>query len=399
MQTLKCTTITPDADLRNQLAAEIAGVEGAELVRGLTSYPEPENLVRFFRVSPARIVLLDARNRAAALRICRDTELSDPGMQFIAIGLAAAESGQPELSCRGVHEALELPLDPGALRAAIARRAQVLSKLPRVYQRRPSFVSFLPAKPGAGASTLAANFASLLSTEYKTLLSDFDLSSGTVGFRYRLDSPHTVSEMLNNIEHLDEDLWPQLVTNVNGLDILPSANKPAVAIDDRALPKLFDFLRTIYDIVVFDLSGSLESHALTIMHECSRVFVVSTQEVECLHIGRAKVAALREFGLQEHTRVLLNRVQKNHLLKRSEITDLLNTAVEAEFPNDYRAVQASLHAGTAVSPKSALAKALREFSPMLLRDRSLAPPKRFIEFASPSLFQFWRRDVQSEPWT
>jgi MinD-like ATPase involved in chromosome partitioning or flagellar assembly len=396
MESIKCTTITQDAELRTDIAAVLAKLPDIDLVRGLNGCPPTEDLVRFFQTSPARIVFLDIRD-PGAMKVSSEMELHDPGLQFISVG-EPPESNVPWL---GIHERLMLPLDPVALKEALGRRSRVLEKLPHRSRKPTSFISFLPAKAGAGTTTLACGLADILSATKKTLLCDFDLATGTVGFRYRLERPHSLPEVAEDFDHMDEHLWAQVVSKSGSLDVLPSSLRPGARLRPDQLPHWFDLLRATYDVVIFDLSGQMEPHALEIMKVSSQIFLVTTQELECLHLGRMKADALRAADLHEQTSLLLNRVQKTHTLKRSEVEELLHLTVKAEFPNDYQGVQDSMRAGTTIKKGTPLFKALTAFAPSAndAVERS-AKEHKFIEFVNLPVFNYWRRaDARGERWT
>jgi Flp pilus assembly CpaE family ATPase len=366
------------------------------VVRGLTAIPSPDNLVRFFQNSPARIVFLDIRV-GGALELSGEMELRDPGLQFIAVG----EPPDPIVPVRGIHERLALPLDGVQLKDAIARRIRVLEKLPHRLRKPTSFLSFLPAKTGAGTTTIACGLAHILSTDYKTLLCDFDLATGTIGFRHRLEGPHSLPEIAGGFENLDEHLWSQIVSRTGKLHILPSRLRPAARIRPDVLAQWFDLLRATYDVVIFDLSGQMEEYSFEIMNASRQIFLVTTQELECLHMGRAKTAVLRDAGLDQQACVLLNRFQKAHTLKRSDVEDLLELSVRAQFPNDYNGVQNAIRAGTQLKPGTALHRAIAAFAPFANNpsDRAVATHK-FLEFVSLSALNYWRRpEARSERWT
>lgn len=393
MDKIKCTILTPDSDLRAELSALVGKKSNLEVVRGLNGSPSAEAIVRFFRTSPARVVFLDVR-ADDALRIPADVELTDPGIQFIAIGSPSDSNA----AWRGIHERITLPLNADALLEAVQRRIRVLEKLPGRLRTATSFVCFLPAKPGAGTSTLASGLADILASEHKTLLCDFDLTGGTLGFRYRLEKPYSLPEVSEGFDHIDEEYWTQIVSRSGNLDILPSAMRPGAMLRADFLPAWFDFLRATYDKVIFDLSGHLEDFSIQIMRECRQIFLVTTQELECLHVGRMKADALRTFGVSEHCSVLLNRFQRNHTLKAAEVEELLHLPVRAQFPNDYSAVQEAVRSGCPLKRSSTLAKTLQSFAPNAdSSPEKPAPTHKFLEFINLPAFNYWRRlEMRSE---
>lgn len=392
----KCIAISPDTELRNTLAAELAGMPNFDIVPGLQTAPSPELLVRFFQSSPARIVFLDARQGADTLRVSAEMELQDPGIQFIALG----DPPDSNLPWRGIQERLSLPLDGYQLRAAVERRRKVLEKMPRQYRHPTMFLSFLPAKAGAGASTLASAVARAISSSRKTLLVDFDLSSGTLGFRHRLEKKYSMVEVLESAQ-LDEEVWSQIVSTSNDLHIIPSSPSSGAKLHEERFSDWMAFVRNLYDVVIFDLSGNMESYSLEAMGTSRNIFLVTTQEPECLHLGRAKVDALERGGFREQSCVLLNRLTRGQALHRSEVADLLRLPVKAEFPNDYKSVQESVLSGGALPSGSPLSRAIQANLPKLTDAPAVEPPKRhkFLEFSTLPVFGYWRQaEMRSERW-
>jgi MinD-like ATPase involved in chromosome partitioning or flagellar assembly len=395
MESTNCTILTQDASLRAAVTAALEGVPKIGVVRGPAGLATPENVVQFFQTSPARIVFLDVRD-LAALQISGEMELRDPGLQFIALG----ESAEPNVSWRGIQERLALPLDAPALREAVGRRIRVLEKLPTRLRKPTSFLSFLPAKAGVGATTIACGVADILATEYKTLLCDFDLATGTIGFRYRLERTHTLPEIAADFDSMDEHIWSQVVSRSGDLSILPSSLRPTSKIRPESLAHWFEILRANYDVVIFDLSGQMEDFSFEIMNASRQIFLVTTQEVECLHAGRKKTEVLREAGLEEKASALLNRYQKTHTLKSSDVQDVLQLDVRAQFPNDYSGVQNSIRTGTCIRQGSALSKALAAFAPATTdTPEPVTSSHKFLEFVNLPVLNYWRRhESRNERW-
>jgi len=322
-------------------------------------------------------------------------ELKDPGLQFIAEGEPAEGL---DLPWRGIHERLALPLNPVALKEAVDRRVQVLSRLPLRYQRPTSFFSLLPAKAGAGASTLASCLAKLVSAEKKTLLFDLDLCAGTIGFHHQSPRQHSLPEILGHVAGLNEELWSQMISQAGKLHVLSSQTLRDARLDSDAFGQLLDFLRTIYDVVFFDMSGNLESYSLQAMHSSSQVLLVTTPEIESLHLGRFKAQELGEEGLGQRLGVLVNRVHRADMLGRKDIEDILKLPVKAEFPSDYRSVRASLNDGTPLRRDSALSKALARYVPVLFEEPQ-PKTKRFIEYVTlPFLAESRQLELRAERW-
>jgi Flp pilus assembly CpaE family ATPase len=387
MNQIVCTILTSDLELRAAAVAAIERIPNLEIIRGLSATTPQDQLIRFFRTSPARIALLDMRD-ANLQDLAGEVELHDPGIQFIALG----EPDGAAPSWRGIQERVNLPLVSADLSAALSRRVRVLEKLPNRWRESTTFLSFLPAKPGSGATTLACGLADILAAGHKTLLCDLDFANGTVGFRYRLVAPYSLLDLAKGFESIDENLWSQMVSQSGKLDVLASSPQNGGRLRPDLLPQWIDFLRSAYDFVLFDLPSNLDDGCFEILKMSTRIFMVTTQELECLHLARLKADAIRAASLEERTSVLLNRFHKAHTLKGDEVEEVLKLSITAQFPNDYQGVQDAIRAGQSLKPGTPLYKALSEFAPTTNRVPQEPAKKshKFLEFVRLPAFSYWR---------
>ena len=394
---IHCTAIGVDAGLRAQLAAIAKVVPDLRFDRMLESSPGSDALARFLRSNTAPIVFLNAARVDEATKIAAVLESHDPSLQIIAVLPPKHQTVPMALIRAGFREYLEQPLQPSAVAEAVERCTRVLNKLPTRNRVTGCFYSFLPAKAGVGASTLAASVSTLLSSDHgrSTVLADFDTTSGTVAFRYRIDPLHGVVEALARAEQLDDELWDSLSSRSDRLDILPSNFRSVEAVDSARVIKLLEFIRGRYERAVFDFSGNMEAFTFDIMHESTMVYLVCTQELDCLHLARAKAATLRSLNVDDKVRVLINRFHKNHPLTSSHIEDLLQLKVDTTFPNEYKTVETSLASSAPIDTRTALGKSLAMFAAQLLEKEPEVKKHRFLEFLKLPAFQHWAQMTSS----
>jgi len=229
--------------------------------------------------------------------------------------------------------------DAARVRAAVGAGRQdrgadrhALSGARGAHQR--GVISFLPAKPGVGTSTLALNTAIALSkiVDNNVLLADLDLNSGLIGFMLKLDNVYTIYEAAKNADKLDEHLWPQLVASHESLDVLPAGRlDPQTRIEPSQVRTLLSFARRFY-------------------------------EIPSLHLARQKFQLLSGMDLSDRVAVLLNRSQKRSIITPAQIEQLLGVPVHMEFPNDYQGVHKALTTGRAVETQTELGKQFVQLS-------------------------------------
>ncbi len=190
--------------------------------------------------------------------------------------------------------------------------------------------SFLPAKPGVGATTLAVNTAVALAKgdDTRVFLGDFDLNCGLIRFMLQLRNSYSVLDASQKAEQIDENLWPQLVTSFGTLDVMHAgALNPQTRLEMVHLRRLLDYLRRAYRVVCADLSGNMEKFSLEIMHESKQIFLVDYAGVAGSSPGAREVQFLANLDLGDRVTILLNRHSKHSPLSTDEIENMIGRRV------------------------------------------------------------------------
>jgi pilus assembly protein CpaE len=384
---LRAIVICPDVELNAALDRTLSEIGIVVITRVMDRYPNSLELVRFLRAHAPQVVFVSTEAMNRANDAVREIEKTTPGVQVIAIGRSVDPQLLLELMRAGVREYAAHPFDSALLTEALVRIRGVLETKPAYIEITDNVFSFLPSKAGVGTSTVALNAAVALSRQANAsvLLSDFDLNSGMLRFMLKLDNNYCVTDAAEHAFHMDEALWPQMVTTVDKLDVLHAGRlNPDFRIESSQISHILDFMRRNYRVLCFDLSGNLEKYSLEIMHESKRIFLVCTPEIPSLHLAREKYLYLQQLDLHERVCILLNRCQKRPLITPEQIEQLLGVPVTMTFPNDYQGVHRALTFGRWVEPASELGKQFSLLAQSMLENRPQAIDhrKRFIEFFS-----------------
>ncbi|MCE5309344.1 MAG: hypothetical protein LLG20_17015, partial [Acidobacteriales bacterium] len=336
---LRGAIVAPNTNLAELLNTRLKEIGGVEVIRCLDHYPDETGLPRILRGSAPQVVFLSAENMAHATRVAASVESFAPGTQVVAIHTTMDPQLLLELMRAGIREFLAVPFERQNVYETLRRVADVLAKHPPVIQATDQIYAFLPSKQGVGTTTLAVNFAGALAQrpDYNVLLADFDLNSGLVGFMLKLDRGHSVVDAAEHSSHLDETLWPQMVTTVGRLDVMQSGvMNPSCRIEPQQVRHILDYARRNYKAICADLSGNMELYSIEILHEATRIFLVCTPEIPSLHLAREKLNFLQGLDIDKNVDVLMNRAQKRGAVSLAEIERLLGRKVLMSFPNDYR---------------------------------------------------------------
>jgi pilus assembly protein CpaE len=382
---LRAIVICPDQDLSERLEAAVQATGEVTVQRVLDRYPVAIDMVRALRAHAPEVVFLSFEDVDKAQEVAKFLETEADGIQIVAIHRHLDARLLRETMRAGVREFLADPFEQGAVLESIdAVKVQVQRK-PPVLESTSQIFAFLPSKAGVGTSTIALNVSGAMSRRPGTrvVLSDFDLNSGMLRFMLKLQNEYSVIDAAENALRIDENLWPQLVTNFGQLDVLHAGRvNPNLRIEGAQIRGLIEFMRRNYQAVCFDLSGNLERYSLEIMQDCKRVLLVCTPEIPSLHLAREKLHFLRAQDLDGRVSVVLNRVQKKGLFTKAQVEEILGMPVIKTFPNDYHGVNRALTQGTCIEPDSDMGKAFAQFANELLDPRPVAldPKKKFIEF-------------------
>lgn len=386
---LRTIIISPDVELAKRLEEAVGGLSDEVTVcRTIDRYPAALDLVRTLRAHAPEAVFLSFEDVARAAEVVKFLETEASGLQIIAIHHVCDAPLLRETMRVGVREFLADPFDRHSLIDTLRNVKALLQRKPPVYESTDQILAFLPSKAGVGTTTLALNMSAALARRRNTnvLLTDLDLNSGMLRFLLKLGNEYSVVDAVEHSLHMDEALWPQLVTTDGNLDVLHAGRvNPNLRIEPTQIRNLIQFMRRNYDAVVFDLSGNLERYSLEVMQESKRIILVCTPEIPSLHLAREKMAFLRNLGLDLRISLVLNRVPKKPLFTKEQVEEVLSMKVEGIFANDYYAVSRATTAGAFLEPESAIAKQCSEFVNGLLDRRPIHPGdrknrKRFLQY-------------------
>jgi pilus assembly protein CpaE len=367
---LKAVAILPNRILAQQFLRALPESRAFQIDAEWTGYPALAQLESQLRQVGPDVVLVDVSadlSRAIAL-----IEAVATGARPVPIiALHVANDAGPLLEClrAGAAEFLYAPFSGEQQRQAVERIASLLPGKQSSEMRRGRLVVFSSAKPGSGASTLAAHTAFALHevTGQRILLVDFALSSGTMRLLFKLPPSPSLTEALQAVDlnglTATPEAWAPIVQRKGGIDVLPAPDTVSVVNPDPSkLRRILQCARPVYDWVIVDLPPVFERLSLLMLPESDDGFLVTTPELPSLHLTRKAVSALAQIGLSlENFRVIVNRAGRADEVNLEAMAKIFKAPVFATFPNDYLSLHKALSAGQPIGP-CALERALWEFA-------------------------------------
>jgi pilus assembly protein CpaE len=269
----------------------------------------------------------------------------------------------------GASEFLYAPFDPDTQTEAVTRLRRLLQPEPANDVQPGTIIAFSSAKPGSGASTLAAQtaFALRRTTSKRVLLADFDLMGGMIGFYLKLSHSKSLLDALESAEQLNETLWSSFAASADGVDILPAPETAyAGGVDPARLHAVLEYVRLNYDWVVIDLPVVFQRLSLMTISESDRAFLVSTSELPSLHLARKAVNLLDQLGFpKDRFQIMVNRINKRDEIGGADFEKLFNCPVHSRVPNDYFSLHRAVTLGQPVDGHCELGKAIQSLAERL----------------------------------
>lgn len=333
------------------------GFESLAAIRDKLQYLQPDVLMVDLGEQPedrlAFIRSVRTMNRAPAVVVCHNANDAKVILQVMRAGAA---------------EFLTLPLEEGALLAALERISALLPGRDAGTDAGGRVLAFLSVKGGAGATTLACNVAVALGKEQGSdvLLADMDLDTGNVAFAMKAPGPYSVADACRNLSRLDEHYWRGLVSNgLPGLHVLTAPAEPSSADPPQGveLRQVLNFARGLYRYSVVDLGRGLNRVTLSVIEDADEVFLVTTAELPGVHVAQRSLQLLQRLGYRmERVRLTLNRSSRHDPVASEDIQRNLKTPVFWRFPLDAEGVHEFYVKGGVLPPKSDLGKSVRQFA-------------------------------------
>ena len=385
-QLLRSIIICPDAGLARQLEAAVTIPGEIAIARTLDKYPTALDLARTLRAQAPEVVFLSFEAPDQAAEVIKYIESEADGVQIVAVHSVCDAKTLRDTMRAGVREFLAMPFEKASVMDALRNVKDLVQRRPPQHSLTNQIFAFFPSKAGVGASTLALNISAAMArkADGRVLLSDFDLNSGMLRFMLKLQNEYCVLDAMEHALQMDENLWPQLVTAKDKLDVLHAGKlNPNLRIEPGQIRHLTAFLRRNYSALAFDLSGNLERYSLEIMEECKRILLVCTPEIPSLHLAREKLTFFRQMDLDGRVAVVLNRCSRKPLFTKEQVEDVLGVPVLRTFGNDYMGVNRAVTNGHSVEPESELGRQFDQFAAELLERKQAPPPpakRRFLEY-------------------
>ncbi|OMG75131.1 AAA family ATPase [Burkholderia ubonensis] len=258
--------------------------------------------------SPRQLVVDVSDSVLPVSDLMRLAEVCDPSVRVVAVGTQNDVGLFRNLLGIGVQDYIVKPLTVELVRRALTATESV------VQARTGKTVSFVGARGGVGATTIAVSLARCLAGEKRRRVAyvDLNLHGGGANSMFGLSSNNGLIELLNMAQRPDDALFERMfVTKGDRLHVLSAelAYGADVPLRDAAVTGLVDMLKDRFHYVLFDV-GSGAGHLFEDALEASDlVYIVADRSVHAAY----EAARLARFTRELPGERLLSMVLNNPL--------------------------------------------------------------------------------------
>ncbi len=280
-----------------------------------------QNAVRHYESNQTPNIILfetDAVGDELLMRLEALAEVCDPGTNVVVIGASNDIELYRDLMRRGISEYMVKPLAPRRVFEAIADICMDPDAAPM-----GRLIAFMGSRGGAGSSTLAHNIGWMLGQAYEeeVVIIDLDISFGTAGLAFNLETPQGIHSALAEPERLDDVLLERFLAEYDDhlkLLVSPAALDAEEKLYMDALDPLLELVRQRASYVILDLPHRWAPWSQQLLLDADEVVIVGLLDLPGLRDSRHLIARMRELrGDQAPVSLVLNHAGE---YKKSELS-------------------------------------------------------------------------------
>jgi len=381
MQAMRGMIISDDKALVADLDELLTQVTSTLYVRKL---PFPEDEARLSATvksySPA-IVFLDMSDAYRALQVASVIQRRAPGVHLVGFAGDATRERLLAAVRSGMRDVLTHPFSLNDVHRCINHASSFVDVSDSPLRHRQQILTFLPAKPGSGTSTVALHTACAMARfgAARVALMDLDFDCGIVDFMLKLPFDYGLSQIAEFGSRLDEAIWSRVVAKYGDLDVLRAGSSQVQRkVTVRELEQILGYARGNYDAICIDLPGASHELHLSVLEQSDSIFIVCTPDLPSVHLVRRRMAMLKDMKMAAAAKIIYNRARSESPLSKSDVEDVLGCEVFAIIDNDFLALQKAMINGRPVDMETPLGRMYQQLVNKIIsgdEEKTLAPPQ------------------------
>ncbi|WP_429278312.1 AAA family ATPase [Novosphingobium gossypii] len=318
-------------------------------------------------------------------------EVCEPGTVVVAVGQVNDVRLYRDLVASGIHDYLLKPLQPAAVRDALAQ-AQATFSAPRVHDAAAAgkhvSTAVIGTRGGVGASTIATSLAWLFSADFKlpTALLDLDIHFGTGALCLDLEPGRGLTDAIENPSRIDGLFIERAMIRANDNLAILSAEAPISApllTDGSAFQQLNEEFRSAFEMTVVDMPRNMLINFPQLVAELGVAVLVTEMTLASARDTIRLLSWFKANAPQTRVIVVANKVQTTFSeISRADFEASIETKIDWTIPYELKGASMAAKLGQTFADANRTTKA-----GAVLRDlaREIAETSEDAAPAKPSL--------------
>jgi len=263
----------------------------------------------------------------------------------------------------GFREYVILPDDAKLLRQAIYDASDSVG----FDEDRGEVIAVCGSKGGVGTTSVAVNLAAELCPVYRALVVDLDFSMGDVAAFLDIQPPSDISNVLRNLDRLDERLLAGSVGVHPGSKAHVLAQPKELEENDEvrgdAILRMLSVCARAYQYAILDCGSRLDEATLIATSAADQVFLVCTPDVPAVKNTYRRLQLLDRLGVDRASiRLVVNQADHKYALKGRDIESNLSTKIAASITSDPKVMLQGVNEGRLARDINRKSDVARDFS-------------------------------------
>ena len=299
-----------------------------------------------------------------------------------------------ELMRQGISEYLVAPL----------HQLQVIETISNIYNDPKSsplgkIYAFVGAKGGVGSSTMAHNFAWMMSKRYatETVITDLDLAFGTAGLNFNQDVSNGIIDALGQPDRVDSTLLERLLTKLGDkLSLLsgPGGVDREINIEAHAIETILTAMRGNVPCIVVDVPNMWAPWIKYTLISADQVVITATPELASLRNAKNIIDMLKLARPNDAPpKLLLNQVgvPKRPEIPAADFGKAVGADIASIIPYDAQTFGTAQSNGQMIFEVAAKSKAADALTNFVQLVAGTDKPAKATKFTLPFLGKFTMR--------
>ena len=278
----------------------------------------------------------------------------------------------------GAKECFTFPIQAEDFQQAV-KRLMARTNLRKGRGQTTQIISFLGCKGGIGTSFLVANLAGLLARERhgKVLVVDLDLGFGQLNYFFDVHPEHTLTEVIENLERLDDDYLQSIFYPIGDNCFLlpaPARLEEAETVNAGHLEKIISYLKANLGFrwILIDCCHQLDEITMKALELSESLILVTAQSIPALSNAKKMLDILHLLELSDlEVEVWVNCWDRQHELTVSDVENFLGKTIAGTITCDHKQASFSVNEGKLLvqsSPRHAICGDLKLLAEKISRE-------------------------------